>query len=170
MGNFTSKTVNEGTTIRLNIIAADWNEDVITYTATNLPNGATVDSETHTFSWTPGYDQAGTYDITLIISDGQLQARALLNIIVINSNNVSNKPPVIGAIADASVNQKEIVTCQGHGIRSGWRSADIFCLQSPGGCNIRSGNPVVHLDTGIQPGRELCCYLQGNRWSSVSQP
>ncbi len=66
----------------MNINAADWNKDVITYSATNLPKGATVNSATHSFSWTPGYDQAGTYEITLIVSDGTLQSSKLLRLIV----------------------------------------------------------------------------------------
>jgi hypothetical protein len=88
LGDETTMTFNEGPRIRLNINAADWNHDVITYSATNLPKGATVNSATHTFLWAPGYDQAGTYNITLIASDGNLQSSKLLRIIV---NDVNTK-------------------------------------------------------------------------------
>ena len=104
LGNFTTLTYNEGTPIQANINAADWNRDVITYSATNLPKGATVNSATHTFSWTPGYDQAGTYNIILIVSDGKLQNSKLLRIIVNDGNNA----PIFGPVADASVNQNEV--------------------------------------------------------------
>jgi hypothetical protein len=104
LGNFTTLTYNKGTPIRVNINAADWNHDVITYSATNLPKGATVNSATHTFSWTPGYDQAGTYNIILIVSDGNLQNSKLLRIIVNDGNNA----PIFGPVADASVNQNEV--------------------------------------------------------------
>jgi hypothetical protein len=81
LGNFTILTYDAGTPIQININAADWNQDVITYSATNLPKGATVDSASHTLSWTPRIDQAGgTYDITLVISDGKLQSSKLLRI------------------------------------------------------------------------------------------
>jgi hypothetical protein len=33
----------------------------LTYSASNLPAGATFDPATRTFSWTPDYDQAGSY-------------------------------------------------------------------------------------------------------------
>ena len=88
IGDVTTITSNEGSAIRLNINAADWNQDAITYSATNLPRGATVDFATHSFSWTPGYNQAGTYTITLIVSDGRLQSSKLLRIII----NDVNKP------------------------------------------------------------------------------
>jgi hypothetical protein len=104
LGNFTTLTYNEGMPIRANINAADWNRDVITYSATNLPKGATVDSAKHTFSWTPGYDQTGTYNIILVVSDGNLQNSKLLRIIVNDVNNA----PVFGPVADASVNQNEV--------------------------------------------------------------
>ena len=106
LGDYTKKTIFEGRAIRLNINAADWNQDIITYSATNLPEGAKVDSATHTFSWTPGFNQADTYDITLIVSDGKLQNSKLLRIIVLDST----KAPVFEPIMDASVNQNETLT------------------------------------------------------------
>ena len=99
-------TYNVGTPILVNINAADIDNDNITYSATNLPTGATVDSATHKLSWTPGNDQAGTYDITLIISDGKLQSSKLLRLIIVGGN----RAPVFGPLADASVNQKETIT------------------------------------------------------------
>ena len=89
LGPETTLTFDEGSQIRLNINAADWNHDVITYSATDLPTGATVNSAAHIFSWTPGYDQAGTYNITLIVSDGTLQSSKLLRIIINDVNTQS---------------------------------------------------------------------------------
>jgi hypothetical protein len=102
----TTLTYNEGKPILVNINAADKDNDVITYSATNLPKGVTVDSATHKLSWTPGNDQAGTYNITLIISDGRLQSSKLLRLIILDNNHA----PVFGPLAAASVNQGEIVT------------------------------------------------------------
>jgi hypothetical protein len=36
--------------------------DTLTYSASNLPSGATFDAGTRTFSWTPGDGQAGVYE------------------------------------------------------------------------------------------------------------
>ncbi|MFZ2356977.1 MAG: cohesin domain-containing protein, partial [Candidatus Omnitrophota bacterium] len=56
-----NKSVNEGETLTLTISATDPDNDNLTYSATGLPTGATFTASTKTFSWTPGYNQAGTY-------------------------------------------------------------------------------------------------------------
>jgi len=38
---------------------ADGSVTTLTYSAANLPAGATLDPNTGFFSWTPGYDQFG---------------------------------------------------------------------------------------------------------------
>jgi hypothetical protein len=55
------RSVNEGELITFTISAEDADGDNMTYSASNLPSGATFDPATKTFSWTPRYDQAGTY-------------------------------------------------------------------------------------------------------------
>jgi hypothetical protein len=146
MSNFTTKTVTVGTTLELNITADDWNQDVLTYSATDLPEGATMDSATHTFSWTPDYDQAGSYDINLIISDGQLQASALLNIIVTENKKASNQPPIFGAIADASVKQKETLSIR-------------ITASDP------NGDPLTYSASNLPPGAKFYPASQQFIWS-----
>jgi len=48
-----SKTVGLGTTLSFTISATDSNNDTLTYSATNLPSGATFTPTTQTFSWSP---------------------------------------------------------------------------------------------------------------------
>src|SRR5215813_4861258 len=68
-----AQTVNEGQAINLTISAFD--PDVgqkLTITATGLPGGATLIQSTSTsaqFRWTPGFAQAGTYTVTLKVTD-----------------------------------------------------------------------------------------------------
>ena len=67
------KTVNEGQLLEFTISATDADGHSLTYSASNLPQGANFDPDTQTFSWTPGYDQAGVYpDIHFEVSDGSL--------------------------------------------------------------------------------------------------
>ncbi len=106
LGSVTTLTYNEGYPIKVNINAADWNKDVITYSATNLPKGAMVDSATHSFSWTPGYDQAGTYNITLIVSDGTLQSSKSLILIIKDINTA----PVMSPLADKTTDEGKLLT------------------------------------------------------------
>jgi len=56
------QTVDENQTLQFTVSATDTNtDDSIIYTATNLPAGASFNPVTHVFSWTPTFNQAGTY-------------------------------------------------------------------------------------------------------------
>jgi PKD repeat protein len=155
LGNLTTLTYNEGMSIRVNINAADWNQDAITYSAKNLPKGATVDSATHSFSWTPGYDQAGTYTITLIVSDGKLQNSKVLRIIV---NDVDNAPvfkpvhvpdnqnevnhaPVLLSIADMTIDEGKLLTVVVNATSSEGKNLIYSATDLPTGATF---NPASH--------------------------
>ena len=56
-----NKAVNEGATLSFTLSASDADGDALIYSASNLPLGATFDTATRTFSWTPGYSQAGVH-------------------------------------------------------------------------------------------------------------
>ena len=68
-----NKTVGEGETLQFTVVANDPDGDALTYSASNLPTGATFDPATQTFIWTPGYAEAGNYTgIHFEVSDGLL--------------------------------------------------------------------------------------------------
>jgi len=79
------KTVDEGQLLEFTISATDTDSESLTYSASNLPSGATFNPATRTFSWTPGYDQAGAYpDVHFAISDGSLTDSEDITITVVN--------------------------------------------------------------------------------------
>ena len=62
----------EGELLEFTINAVDPNGDIVLYTYSNLPAGATFTPSTKTFSWTPSAGQKGTYpNIHFEVSDGQ---------------------------------------------------------------------------------------------------
>jgi hypothetical protein len=63
-----SKEVPENQELAFSVSAID-PDDVVTYSATDLPAGASLDASTGAFTWTPTYDQAGTYDVTFKAED-----------------------------------------------------------------------------------------------------
>jgi hypothetical protein len=68
-----NRAVSEGNLLTFAISASDPDGDSLTYSASNLPPGASFDPGSRTFSWTPGYGQAGVYsNIHFEVSDGSL--------------------------------------------------------------------------------------------------
>ncbi len=61
---------SEGETLEVELVAADPDADDVVIWVDNLPEGASYNPETRILTWTIGYDQAGTYNITVHASDG----------------------------------------------------------------------------------------------------
>jgi hypothetical protein len=72
LGEIGAPSSNEGAPLSFTVSATDADDDELVYSASGLPDGATFNTETQTFSWTPRYDQAGVYTIHFEVSDGQL--------------------------------------------------------------------------------------------------
>src|SRR5262249_18005530 len=67
--------VSEGQTLVVQLHATDPEGDGLTYSASNLPPGATFDPAQGVLRWTPALFQAGTYqNIVLGVSDGNLSS------------------------------------------------------------------------------------------------
>jgi len=96
-------TVGEGATLTapaFTVTATDADSDPLTYSATGLPAGATFDTSTGAFSWTPGYTQAGSYLVTFSVTDGTDSDTESATITVTNVNRapvltLSTSTPVI---------------------------------------------------------------------------
>ncbi len=98
------KTVSENALLTFTLSATDADGDTITYSATGLPTGATLSGRT--FTWTPGYTQAGTYDLTFVAGDGTDQDSEIATVTV---NNV-NRAPVLAAIDNQSINEGSLLS------------------------------------------------------------
>ncbi len=70
----------EGQLLTFGVSATDPDGDALSYSATNLPPGATFTGQT--FSWTPDFNQAGTFSMTLTVSDGLAQDAETIQIAV----------------------------------------------------------------------------------------
>ena len=67
-----SQTVSEGQNLTFTVDATDpdGTRDTLTYSASALPAGATFDPATRQFSWTPGYNQSGSFQVNFTVADG----------------------------------------------------------------------------------------------------
>jgi hypothetical protein len=105
-----NKSVNEGATLTFTISATDPDGNPITYSASNLPSGATFTPSTRTFSWTPGFNQAGSYsNVLFTVQDNGTPIKSASEAITITVGNV-NRPPVLDPIGNKGVNENETLT------------------------------------------------------------
>jgi len=64
-----NKNVNEGDILSFTLSASDPNGDSVSFSASNLPSGASLSGTA--FTWTPGFSQSGSYTVTFTTSDGE---------------------------------------------------------------------------------------------------
>ena len=99
-----SQSVSENEPLTFSINATDADGDAISYSLTNAPSGARLAGPT--FSWTPSYSQAGSYSLTFVASDGRAQDSQTVTISVSNVN----RPPVLAAVGDRSVDATDMLS------------------------------------------------------------
>ncbi|MGA2035933.1 MAG: putative Ig domain-containing protein, partial [Thermoguttaceae bacterium] len=80
------RTVLEGESVHIPLLASDPQGDPLTYSSDLLPGGATLDPNTGVFDWTPGFDQHGVYAIPFTVSDGANTVTQTTTITVLNVN------------------------------------------------------------------------------------
>ncbi|MCP4371133.1 MAG: hypothetical protein GY797_23915, partial [Deltaproteobacteria bacterium] len=104
------QSVNEEELLEFTVTASDPDGDNLTYSASNLPSGATFDPATRVFTWTPEQELAGTYiDILFTVTDDgdpPLSDSEAITITV----NPPNQPPVLNFIGNKSVHEGETLS------------------------------------------------------------
>jgi hypothetical protein len=98
------RTVSANELLSFSLSATDADGDPITFTATDLPNGANLVGPT--FAWTPADTQAGTYDVSFVASDGYTQTSQAVTITVTPVDH----PPILAAIGDKAVDEAATLT------------------------------------------------------------
>jgi hypothetical protein len=65
-----ARRVSGGTSVAVQVLATDSDGDALTYSATGLPGALTINSVTGLISGTLAPGSAGTYSVTVTVSDG----------------------------------------------------------------------------------------------------
>jgi len=95
------KSTNENQLLTFTLFASDPDGDTITYSMVGTPTGATLNSTTGVFNWTPDYMQAGSYTVTFTATaNAQSDSKA----ISITVNNV-DRAPVLASPGNQTVNE-----------------------------------------------------------------
>ncbi|HEU4436587.1 MAG TPA: Ig-like domain-containing protein, partial [candidate division Zixibacteria bacterium] len=103
-----NKTTNENQLLQVRVSSTDPDLTAAVLSTVGLPSGAAfVDSANGagSFSWTPSFAQAGSYNVTFIASDGSMADSELIAVVV---NNV-NRAPVLNAIGSKVTNENQLL-------------------------------------------------------------
>jgi hypothetical protein len=99
--------VRENQTLTFTVKASDPDvEDAgkLSISATNLPTGAIFDPQTNTFTWTPTFEQSGTYGIQFIATDpAGLTDEKTVGITVIHVN----RAPTLADVAPITIDENQ---------------------------------------------------------------
>jgi hypothetical protein len=99
------KTIEEGRTLVIVLTASDPDNDALTFSASNLPDGAIFDPNTQTFFWPTTYDQSGNYpNVRFTVVDDGTPLVSVSEAITITVGNV-NRPPVLDPIGNKVVSE-----------------------------------------------------------------
>jgi large repetitive protein len=81
------QAVNELVNLAFSLVGADPDSDPLTYSVDGLPSGATIDSNTGAFSWTPTEAQGpAIYNLTAKVSDGVITTSQAFTVTVSEVN------------------------------------------------------------------------------------
>jgi hypothetical protein len=109
-----NKTVTEGNLLTFTATATDADAgQILTFTLDpGFPTGASINSSTGVFSWTPTLDQGpGTYSVTVRVTDNADPSCADFETISVTVNDsAQNQCPVLNAIGNRTVTEGNLLT------------------------------------------------------------
>src|SRR4029077_12665222 len=100
------RTDAENAAITLTLVATDTDGDALTYSATGLPGGLSVNVTTGVISGTLTYTSAGPHTVTATVSDGTLASSQTFGWTVTNVD----RPPVRSPVADRTDAENAVIS------------------------------------------------------------
>jgi hypothetical protein len=179
-----NKSVSVNRRLTFTISAADFDRDTLTYSALNLPSGATLDPQTGAFSWTPTEDQIGQYPgVVFTVTDDSkenLTDSETITITVTVEGLVSHWP-MDDDIASGQLRNKRVVDVSGNGNHGTAQRAthDLYTTGMVNGaltfngssdyinCGNRSGLDItgnITLSAWINPNSHRGAIISKRRW------
>ena len=128
-----------GTVTSLNIQATDVDGDTLSYTASGLPAGLSINSTTGRISGTPTSAVNGV--VTVTVSDGQENNSAQFNWVVTTAN--TNHPPQITALSNRSGNVGDSINLDIQATDSDGDTISYSATGLPSGLGINSTTGVI---------------------------
>ncbi len=111
MNDVADKTVDENKKLTFVISGTDpdtEDDGKLVFTATNLPQGATFNADSMQFTWTPTYEQSGTYEnVTFTVQDPSGFSHNVSMSITVNH---INRSPVLAEVQPQTVDENNLLS------------------------------------------------------------
>ena len=141
----------EGDSVSLQLSASDPDGDSLTWNASGLPSGLSIDSDTGLITGTLGFDASGSHAATVTVTDGSVSASTSFTWTVANTN----RAPVVISPGDQNDAEGDAVSLQlsasdSDGDSLTWTASDL-----PTGLSINTNTGLI---TGTLAYDELGSY------------
>jgi hypothetical protein len=139
----------EGVVVSLQIMASDANDDPLTYGATNLPDGLSIDTSTGEISGTiaTGASDFSPYSVTVSVDDGEAPA---VDVTFEWTVGRDNSPPEVTNPGDQSNTEGDTVSLQIVATDPDGDSLEFSAIGLPSGLSINTSTGLISgvIDTG----------------------
>jgi hypothetical protein len=108
-----AQTVTIGSTLSFSVTAIDSDSSTLTYSAINVPAGATFTPATRTFNWTPALGQSGSYTVVFKVTDGLNTSQSQVTI------QVAKLTPVFSNLNSPRINAQDTSTTLTGNLKAG---------------------------------------------------
>ncbi len=134
-----NQTNAENDTVNLVVAtASDPDGDAVTFSATGLPPGLTINSGTGRITGTISFDAAGNYDVSVVVSDGSLTARGTLSWTVTNTN----RTPIVTNPGNQTDAENDAISLQVSAVDPDGDAVTFSATGLPPGLSITAGGRI----------------------------
>ncbi len=142
------KKVAEAAPLYFVLQSNDPDGDVVSYSATGLPAGATLNAVSGAFSWTPGYNASASspYTVTFITSDGKVAGTSSVQSVITVTD--TNQPPTLNQIENKRVAEGETLTFTLVASDGDGDSISYSCSNPPAGAILNATSGVFSWTPG----------------------
>jgi hypothetical protein len=102
------QVVLEGETLAFSLGASGGEGDAVAFGAEALPEGASLDTASGAFAWTPDFGQRGEYTVAFFVTDGVQTVTESVRITVLPAN----RPPVLEDPGELKVVEEDLLSVQ----------------------------------------------------------
>jgi subtilisin family serine protease len=138
-----------GQLVTFRVTASDPENDALTFGATGLPAGASIDPASGIFAWTPGPTQSGIHPVTFTVTDGSLADEETMHLVI--SNPGAALPPPTNCTPTSDV----VTGIVGMGLDPGPKSYTYHSFEVPQYTQLLQGT----LSWFLGPTRDLDFHL-----------